>query len=551
MVDANDNDEADVAQAVITPSDIISTPDMNSKKTVVAFEVTGNMEENEDEDEEEYEEEEDEEDEYEDEYEDSEEAEDEEAEEKVIDGLDTDKEREKGKAVVEVTNKENAAREDEKKAEVPKSGDELGENSKSIGKRPRPRNRNKKKDEQNVLAANGEKPESSSKTKGEQKVPKTLAANGDKPESSSKKKGSKRVESMGMVFMCTSKTKTDCFRYKVLGLPGNKKDQVAKIYKGMRLFLFDVDLRLMYGIFKAAGPGGYNLEPKAFKSDFPSQVRFTVLDDCLPLAEENFKGVLKENYYSRNKFEGLLKADQVKKLCKLFVEMGRGGARPKAPPKPRRTRPVENHRIRPVEIRRSRAVDSHSSRPRETRKRREREEERRPRSPPHREKRRYTDYERPPVLYEHEPPVLYEREPPVPRYLPPPRPPPPAMASPVRLYTYERPLDIPPYVHDRVPEHHTYRVHNVEPRDRERERDRDPYHVYSREAPSYRDPMYTLPPEYHLSRDYHPPQVPTPEYRLSGGSTRAPSYREVGHPSDYRSSAAQLPEYRSRTHYRY
>lgn len=77
---------------------------------------------------------------------------------------------------------------------------------------------------------------------------------------------------MGMVFMCSSKTKTDCFRYKILGLPANKQDQVAKIYKGMRLFLFDVDLRLMYGIFKAAGPGGYNIEPKAFKSEFPCQV---------------------------------------------------------------------------------------------------------------------------------------------------------------------------------------------------------------------------------------------------------------------------------------
>lgn len=72
--------------------------------------------------------------------------------------------------------------------------------------------------------------------------------------------------------MCSSKTKTDCFRYKILGLPANKQDQVAKIYKGMRFFLFDVDLRLMYGIFKAAGPGGYNIEPKAFKNEFPSQV---------------------------------------------------------------------------------------------------------------------------------------------------------------------------------------------------------------------------------------------------------------------------------------
>nr|DAD28211.1 TPA_asm: hypothetical protein HUJ06_029679 [Nelumbo nucifera] len=93
----------------------------------------------------------------------------------------------------------------------------------------------------------------------------------DKAETSDKKKSSKNVESMGMIFMCNSKTKRDCYQYKVLGLPASKKELVSKVYKGTRLFLFDVDLKLMYGIYKAAGPGGYNIEPKAFKSAFPSQ----------------------------------------------------------------------------------------------------------------------------------------------------------------------------------------------------------------------------------------------------------------------------------------
>uniref|UniRef100_A0A251RUF5 Putative development/cell death domain-containing protein n=1 Tax=Helianthus annuus TaxID=4232 RepID=A0A251RUF5_HELAN len=465
----------------------------------------------------------------EDEYEYDDDNDDEEEDEEEYDDEEPEQEEEK------VNDEENAAKEDGKKGEEPKTDKNLDESSQSKVNRRRSRNTKKKvENDSGTLAANGDKdkPESSNRKK---------AANGDnnKRESSNKKKGSKRVECMGMVFMCSSKTKADCFRYKVLGLPENKKDQVLKIYKGMRLFLFDVDLRLMYGIFKAAGPGGYNIEPKAFKSEFPSQVRFTVLDDCLPLAEENFKSVLKENYYSRRKFEGLLQSEQVKKLCKLFEKMG-DGRRSRS----RRARPVEPRRSRLDESRRDRLDDRRTSRAQEKRKR-ARDEERRPRSPPPREKRRYPDYDR-------RSPVLYDREPPVPRYhrLPEPS----AIRSPVRLYTYERqPLDIPPYVRDHVPEPPTYRV--VE---RDQDRDRDPYLAYGREPPPlYRDTVYTttttVPPEYHLvSREYpYPSAVQAPEYRISGAS-RVPSYRDVEIAGDYRSAAAlPLPDYRSRTHYRY
>ncbi|XP_076921102.1 uncharacterized protein LOC143582411 [Bidens hawaiensis] len=501
------------------------------------------------------------------EEEDEEEEDDEEPEEETVND---------GENVVVVANteekvetiKESTVKKDAKKVEEPKSDKKSSENLKS--KEKNTTNKSKKKNEKNEDSG-------------------TLTTNGDKTESSRRKKSSKRVETMGMVFMCSSKTKADCFRYKILGLPESKKDQVLKIYRGMRLFLFDVDLRLMYGIFKAAGPGGYNIEPKAFKSEFPSQVRFTVLDDCLPLAEEMFKSILKENYYSRNKFEGLLKPDQVKKICKLFKEMGRG-SRPRSKVKSRGTRPVEPRRTRAEETRRTRPDDRRAPRADEKRKRWARDEERRPRSrsPPAREKRRYPEFDRLPVVYDREPPVVYDREPPVvydreplvSRYHLPPQ---PAVGSPVRLYAYERePLDIPSYVRDRLPEPHSYRVvdrvidrdrdylpephaYRVVDRERERvpkpvtyrvverERERDPYLAYGREPtpPMYREAVYTVPPpEYHLvGREYHhPPAAEAPEYRVSGGSHVA-SYRDES-ASDYR-SAVGLPEYRSRTHYKY
>ncbi|KAM7250244.1 hypothetical protein ACFE04_022127 [Oxalis oulophora] len=86
-------------------------------------------------------------------------------------------------------------------------------------------------------------------------------------------KNNTKADTIGMIFMCSSKTKSDCYKYKVFGLPAAKKDIVLKIYKGMWLFLFDFDLKLLYGIYKAAEPGGYNIEPKAFKSEFPSQAK--------------------------------------------------------------------------------------------------------------------------------------------------------------------------------------------------------------------------------------------------------------------------------------
>ncbi|KAK4717776.1 hypothetical protein R3W88_016114 [Solanum pinnatisectum] len=147
----------------------------------------------------------------------------------------------------------------------------------------------------------------------------------DKPESSRKTSfAKKKANSMGMIFMCNSETKKDCYRYKVLGLPANKKEIVEKIYKGMRLFLYDIDLKLMYGIYKAAGRGGCNIQPKAFNSQFPSQVRFTVLEECLPLAEETFRQAIKKNYYTRGKFHCQLSSEQVKDLCKLFSTAGKG-----------------------------------------------------------------------------------------------------------------------------------------------------------------------------------------------------------------------------------
>ncbi|KAF7134436.1 hypothetical protein RHSIM_Rhsim08G0197400 [Rhododendron simsii] len=132
-----------------------------------------------------------------------------------------------------------------------------------------------------------------------------------------KRKAKNKWKRLGFIFMCNARTKPECYRYRVFGLPAGRREDVEKVKKGMKLFLFDYDVKLLYGVYEATSDGQMNLEPSAFGGNFPAQVSFAIHKECLPLHETVFKFALRDNYEGF-KFKAELTRQQVKDLSSLF-----------------------------------------------------------------------------------------------------------------------------------------------------------------------------------------------------------------------------------------
>ncbi|PKI64080.1 hypothetical protein CRG98_015524 [Punica granatum] len=110
----------------------------------------------------------------------------------------------------------------------------------------------------------------------------------------------------GAIFMSNTRTKKECLRKKLFGLPSSSTEFVKNVKAGMVLFPFEYERRKLYGVFKAASDGEINIVPSAYGlsgKHFPAQ---------------EFSYAIKDNYFGTKKFHlGLSRYQQVTKTTCL------------------------------------------------------------------------------------------------------------------------------------------------------------------------------------------------------------------------------------------
>ncbi|KAH0695451.1 hypothetical protein KY290_023053 [Solanum tuberosum] len=124
----------------------------------------------------------------------------------------------------------------------------------------------------------------------------------------------------GVIFGCSNDTIRECLEKQLVGLPSAHFIYVKNVNPGLPVFLFNYDDKKLHGIFEAASSGQMLINPYAWKKDgdertrFPAQVQIRVRLHCVPLQEDMFRPIIKDNYFQQYRFWFELDHTQSSKL---------------------------------------------------------------------------------------------------------------------------------------------------------------------------------------------------------------------------------------------
>ncbi|XP_049374822.1 uncharacterized protein LOC125839888 [Solanum verrucosum] len=124
----------------------------------------------------------------------------------------------------------------------------------------------------------------------------------------------------GVIFGCKNTTIRECLEKQLVGLPSAHFIYVKNVNPGLPVFLFNYDDKKLHGIFEAASSGQMLINPYAWKKDgdertrFPAQVQIRVRLHCVPLQEDMFRPIIKDNYFKQHHFWFELDHTQSSKL---------------------------------------------------------------------------------------------------------------------------------------------------------------------------------------------------------------------------------------------
>jgi DNA modification methylase len=87
----------------------------------------------------------------------------------------------------------------------------------------------------------------------------------------------------GYIFACTNSSQEECFKRMLFGSSKVYGAAAMRVKKGDFLFLWNLDIDLLYGVFKASEDAHFNIVPEAWQGKYPYQVKVEASTEITPL----------------------------------------------------------------------------------------------------------------------------------------------------------------------------------------------------------------------------------------------------------------------------